>query len=66
MLLTALIGKWRDFNRKRYRDAVPLFDSMLKKLSMSDLLLIRDSQSRKIAADFASSFSSRRTGEDCC
>ena len=41
-------------------DAVPLFDGVLKKLSLENLLVIRNNQRRKIVADLAKSISSSR------
>jgi hypothetical protein len=40
-------------------DAVPLFDGILKKFSMQDLLRIRDEQRRKIASELAKSIGSK-------
>ena len=63
VLLSILLESGEIWTENDIGDAVPLFDDILKKLSMEDLLLIRDNQRRKIASEFAKSFnsSSRRT-----
>ncbi len=63
VLLSILLESGEIWTENDIGDAVPLFDDILKKLSIEDLLLIRDNQRRKIASEFAKSFSSssRRT-----
>lgn len=63
ILLDILCDSGEIFTENDIGDAVPLFDDVLKKLSLDNLLVIRDKQRRKIASDLAKSISSskRRT-----
>ena len=60
ILLEILCESGEIFSENDFGDAVPLFDDVLKKFSVENLLVIRDNQRRKIASDLAKSISSSR------
>ena len=66
VLFTILLESGEIFTENDLAESVPMFDDILKKLTMSDLLVIRDKQRRKIAADLANSIRSTRASKTNC
>ena len=62
VLLNILLESGEILSENDIGDAVPLFEDILKKFSMEDLLLIRDKQRRKLAAELAKSICSSSRG----
>ena len=58
VLLNILLESGEILTENDIGDAIPLFDGILKRLSLGELLLIQDNQRRRIASELEESFSS--------